>query len=227
MSSIVMPDPKPIPKRSKFARLLLDKGFSPNTTGSEGGSLDTNEALWWAARHGLAELVETLIDTFNADVESKVAFGATAIHLAAVSDSEGAGKVLKILARAKPGLVLTKDGDGNSALHLAALCGSLEKMEILRSLDADILALNDRGATILHMAVEGGHCDIIRLLVNQWNANIDFGTDTGISPLQRACHRGHLDAVKLLVELGAAINKESFLGSALHSTADGNHPSIM
>ncbi|KAJ4404328.1 hypothetical protein N0V82_010523 [Gnomoniopsis sp. IMI 355080] len=222
-----MPDPEPIPRRSNFGRMLLDKGFSPNFTGSGADSLDTNEALRWAAQHGFSELVETLIDTFNADAESKGASGETAMHLAAVNLPEGAGKVLKNLARARPELVLAKDDEGFTALHLAALEGGLEEVELLRSLGADILSTNDQGCTPLHLAAEGGHCEIIRLLVNHWNAGIDCRMSHGISALDIACAHGHLGAVQLLVELGAAINSDGIGGSTLHVAARRNHPSII
>jgi len=59
----------------------------------------------------------------------------------------------------------TQDQYGNTALHLAALCGRMQLVEILLSHSADINNQNHSGNTPLHLAISSHHKEVVRLLM--------------------------------------------------------------
>ena len=66
--------------------------------------------------------------------------------------------------------VHTRDGFRNLPLSRAALRGSAEEINLLLKAGADINAQGEHGYTALHEAVEQGHLDLVKLLI-QWGAD--------------------------------------------------------
>jgi ankyrin repeat protein len=94
----------------------------------------------------------------------------------------------------------------------------LEIAVILIAAGADLNAVDESGATALHMAVTGGLEELSRLL-------IDYGADvtrkTGyhkLTALHQAAAGGHLNIIKLLIEKKADVNAVSASGwTPLHA----------
>jgi len=61
--------------------------------------------------------------------------------------------------------------------------------------------------TALHMAVNYGHIDVVKVLLRK-NANVDAETSMMRTPLHLSCLRGHLDITKVLLDYGANINAQ-------------------
>ena len=82
-------------------------------------------------------------------------------------------------------------GDGLSALHLAAQEGNLEVVELLLGAGAKVEAKTQIGEyTPLHVASEGAHAAVVRALLE---AGADPGavtTTTGATPLHLAAENG-------------------------------------
>jgi ankyrin repeat protein len=80
------------------------------------------------------------------------------------------------------------------------------------------------GATAFFAAVERGHVDVVRCLVTEFGANVNYLDDEGNTPLSIAAQEGHLNMVRLLaIELGADIGADSFqfdiAGESVHLDA--------
>lgn len=232
MSLSIMAHSDAISRFSLLGKQLLNKGFSSNSNHQDDG-FDKGEALRWAARQGLADLVQELVNA-DADVESKDEFDNTALHLAALSSmTDGAVKVVKVLTTpevlgAKPALLEAKNKLGNTVLHLAARNDRVQAMEVLISRNANVSALNNDGFTAIYHAALMGHCNIIRLLLEKPGVEIGHLRNGGYTPLHAACWSGHLDAVKLLVELGSDVNwKDSKNFSPLHRATKQDKPAIV
>ena len=129
-------------------------------------------------------------------------FDAIARHdLAAVRQSIAADKTL---ARAA-------DGSGSTALMHAAYVGTVEIMEALFDLGADVHAVNMRQATALHWAVSDPKK--VKLLL-QKGARTDAKTVEGRTPLYVAAMLpGGAPTIRLLLEFGADIEAQTILGA--------------
>ena len=55
------------------------------------------------------------------------------------------------------------------------------------------------GLTLLHLACQHGHLDIVQYLINDQNCNPETTTPNGRTPLHFACTSGHLHIVKCLI----------------------------
>ena len=82
----------------------------------------------------------------------------------------------------------------------------------------------------LYHAARGGHCDVIRYLMNKEETKILFDRkgreEEGevLLPIEAAVKHGHLDAVKELLQLGPQIKyKDSEKNTLLHVAAIAGH----
>ena len=99
-------------------------------------------------------------------------------------------------------------GDGLTALHVAAETGNLEITRLLIAGKADVGAKSRIGGyTPLHLAAGGGHADVVRALI-QARADVRAVTTTGgVTPLHLAAKALNGEgAVRALVEAGAALD---------------------
>jgi len=83
-----------------------------------------------------------------------------------IHDAAGNGDLAKVkaLLQANPDLVSSKDDDGLTPLHWAAMRGHKDIVEWLVAHNADINAKNKYGATPLKLAELSGHDDVEKLL---------------------------------------------------------------
>ena len=96
----------------------------------------------------------------------------------------------------------------------------------------DVNAKREGGSTPLHGAAEGGHEEIVKLLIV---AGADLHATTvpmlgggGWTPLHSAARQGHRGIVELLIEKGTDVNARDSSGkSALHDAASIGHKEIV
>lgn len=89
------------------------------------------------------------------------------------------------------------DARGNTPLHFAALCGSVEKIALLVLNGGSIDACDAESATPLHLACRHGHQSGAEKLL-ELHAGADAVTTTGMTPLHEAVAGGHGKLVRAL-----------------------------
>ncbi|XP_071973321.1 ankyrin repeat domain-containing protein 27 isoform X2 [Engystomops pustulosus] len=93
---------------------------------------------------------------------------------------------------------LSRDDRGYTPLHVAAICGQSQFIDLLISKGAAVNATDYHGFTPLHLACQKGHQKIALLLLH-YKSSRDIQDNNGNTPLHLACTYGHEDCVKALV----------------------------
>ncbi|KAM5138133.1 ankyrin repeat domain-containing protein 27 [Mantella aurantiaca] len=93
---------------------------------------------------------------------------------------------------------LSRDDRGYTPLHIAAICGQYQFIDLLISKGGAVNATDYHGSTPLHLACQKGHQKIALLLLH-YKASQDIQDNNGNTPLHLACTYGHEDCVKALV----------------------------
>jgi len=121
---------------------------------------------------------------------------------------------------------------GVGALHVAARCGALNTVEHLLQQGAfvDLLSVSDPKKmtsmmTPLHFAAEGGHYEVMQLLLSQ-GANPNSRNESGSTPMFRAARSGSLRAMKVLRDAGANINAHKGGFTPLFEAVTQNRPRV-
>ncbi len=130
--------------------------------------------------------------------------GQTVLHLAARG---GSLDVVKVLAGARADID-RRNGNGETAIMLAALAGHRSVVEFLISKEAQV---NQPGWTALLYAATNGHLEIVKILIEN-HAYIDSSPENGLTSLMMAVRGGHLAVVKFLLEEGADASLENDRG---------------
>ena len=101
----------------------------------------------------------------------------------------------------------------SQALWFAVRYGSIEMIEYLLSVGADIDQQDLNGETLLHKASNGGRCDVMEYLVER-GFDVKAESDALEAPIFHAVKGGSVEAVRWLAERGADVNALSWLGGA-------------
>ncbi|MDH4270644.1 MAG: ankyrin repeat domain-containing protein, partial [Candidatus Aminicenantes bacterium] len=98
-------------------------------------------------------------------------------------------------------------------IHDAVRSGDLEKVKTLLQRHAEWLNSPDQNQkTPLHLALESGHADIVKYLLEQ-GAGINLKDKDKATPLHNAATLGNLEIVDLLLKKGAtSLNEGNFRG---------------
>ncbi|KAJ5702093.1 ankyrin repeat-containing protein [Penicillium malachiteum] len=116
-------------------------------------------------------------------LQAKAQKGYTALHYAA----DGAhASALELLLWENAILIDSKDNDGRTPLHIAALRGWTREVGILLTYSADSTCQDNDGSTPLHYAAVENHVAVARSLLH-WNREMEFIKDhLGRTPLDIA-----------------------------------------
>lgn len=95
-----------------------------------------------------------------------------------------------------PVTVGTRNGDGDTPLHIAALWGDRHAIMLLLEAGAEIDAKGDMSNTPLYYAVMGDHVLAAEALLER-GADPDAASELGFTPRSLAEHRGRREMVKL------------------------------
>ncbi|KAG5799177.1 hypothetical protein H9Q69_001809 [Fusarium xylarioides] len=180
-----------------------------------------DDLLIAAVRLGNTEVVKLIVDA-GADTKS----GSKAHDLVRAAVRSGSHEVVGILLEAGAKLEMDAE-DEQSPLSLAAADGLVECVRVLLDHKADPDANSSYG-TALYAAVEKGHLDVVRLLLeHDPKPSMDIAPPYKDSLFIRAICTGNIELVSLLIKHGAKIDYvdplESFNKSPLsRAVREGN-----
>eukprot|EP00752_Nemacystus_decipiens_P012774 g11313.t1 len=116
--------------------------------------------------------------------------------------------------------------DGMTPLMFASLKGHSHVLRILLNKRANVAVVDNAGYSALHMASQGGHQAVTKLLVNA-GAPLEAKTSEaqrGQTSLHLAAHRGHSEVVGVLIEAGAKPDSRMLNGATpLFLAAEEGH----
>ncbi|KAK2827380.1 hypothetical protein Q7C36_018306 [Tachysurus vachellii] len=134
-------------------------------------------------------------------------------------------KVSSLLA--KKGASATKmDGEGKSALHVAATRGQTECLAIILSHGADVSVVDSSGFSALHLAAKNNHQECAKKLL-QSKCLVDALDSGGRTALHHAAANGNIVIVQLLCEHKCPVNLKDTDGlTPLLLSARHNHAEV-
>eukprot|EP01059_Diplonema_ambulator_P015435 TRINITY_DN2656_c0_g1_i1.p1 TRINITY_DN2656_c0_g1~~TRINITY_DN2656_c0_g1_i1.p1 ORF type:complete len:469 (+),score=88.78 TRINITY_DN2656_c0_g1_i1:497-1903(+) len=135
----------------------------------------------------------------------------TPLHYAAYVDNVKAfSKLVMVYHQDAP------DDEGNTALHHAALGGSLAVCKVILEKNTTGLYLeNENGDLPIHYAAREGHVEVVRLLLSHSPKHAKAINYVGSTPLHLSAAAGHADVCSILLAQEAAPR---------HVNDDGNTP---
>ncbi|XP_076471992.1 uncharacterized protein LOC143301522 isoform X2 [Babylonia areolata] len=118
------------------------------------------------------------------------------------SGSGGLTGGLRSLLALKHVNINCKDTSGETPLHLSALNGHGEVVQVLLAAKAIVTEVDCQGCTPLHLSAWNGHANICDILLQHTSDKsiVNAQTNEGETPLHFAAQHGHLDVVSLLLQ---------------------------
>lgn len=163
-------------------------------------SLDEGTSLLHEASENGHLLVARELVKFGAKINARDVYNKTPLHVGVFHDSKD---VVEFLCKSKAELE-ARDIDGETPLHFGAR-GNFTSCLLLLKAGADINSISKRGFRPLHLAAEGGHGDIVKLLLDH-DAEIDIENGEKETPLDLALQFEKRQVVTTLLEYGAMYN---------------------
>ncbi|XP_061078085.1 B-cell lymphoma 3 protein homolog isoform X2 [Conger conger] len=181
---------------------------------------DGDTALHIAVVQGQEALVHRLIHTLiqaHKDLDIYNYLRQTPLHLAVITNQVILVEAL-LQGGSDPGVL---DRHGQTAVHLCCEHGLTLCLERVLSHPSPLPCLEARnyeGLTPLHLAVQNGNKNLVKLLLNS-RADIDaVDIKSGRSPLVHAVENKNIEMVNFLIENRCNVNAQSYSGNtALHS----------
>ncbi|XP_062394958.1 B-cell lymphoma 3 protein [Sardina pilchardus] len=183
---------------------------------------DGDTPLHIAVVQGQEEMVHRLIHILKwakKDVDIYNSMRQTPLHLTVITGNVDLVKAL-LRADADPGAL---DRNGQNTLHLCCEYNQASCLfEILshpsNSVSSWLETRNYEGLSPLHLAVQSGNKEQVKLLLKN-GADINaVDNKSGRSPLMHAVEANSMEMVNLLIECGCDVNAQSYSGNtALHS----------
>lgn len=99
----------------------------------------------------------------------------------------------------------TKNVQGTTALHVAAMKGFTEIVQILINYGADVSATTKEGDNVLHLALIEGKGEVVKSLLERHffpRINVNQENSNGSTPLTIAAEKCDLDSTLALIRAG-------------------------
>jgi len=152
--------------------------------------------LQLAAGAGQLDVCSLLVE-LGADTDATDELGRKAIHLAA---QQNHSEVVRLFLKNQPALVSAANKDGNTCAHIAAMQGSVAVLQQLMKFDLSVVTASRNRtseSTPLHLAAEGGHADVTKMLLEAGASAMDENK-AGFTAIQLAAKNGHNTVIDVL-----------------------------
>ena len=161
--------------------------------------VDQNRAtcLHWACMSGHPTVAQLLLKA-NASPAISDEHGRTPLHCAASSELESHA-LTQLVSQAAGCTVDTVDTDSNTALHLAALEGSVDVINALAAAGAKIDLVNCDSSTALQLAAIEGHEAAVSSLIEH-KAGLDITDAADSTAMHLAAGEGFSDVLQVLLD---------------------------
>ncbi|CAG9578217.1 unnamed protein product [Danaus chrysippus] len=159
-------------------------------------TLKKQTPLHLAAAFGQIEVCKLLLE-LGANIDATDELGQKPIHAAAQNNFS---EVVQLFLQQHPNLVMATTKDGNTCAHIAAIQGSVKVIEELMKFDRTgvISARNKLNeSTPLQLAAEGGHADVVRVLVRA-GASCTEENKAGLTAVHLAAEHGHTNVLDVM-----------------------------
>ncbi|XP_015454094.1 transient receptor potential cation channel subfamily A member 1 [Pteropus alecto] len=135
---------------------------------------------------------------------------ASPLHHAA---EEGQVELMEMIVSDSPCEVLNvTDNYGNSPLHWAAVKNQAESVKFLLSKGANPNLQNSSMMAPLHLAVQGGHNEVVKVLTEHSSTDTNLEGENGNTALLIACFQDNSEALQMLLNKGAKACKANKWG---------------
>lgn len=126
---------------------------------------------------------------------------ASPLHYAA---EEGQVELMEMIVNDSSCEVLNvMDNNGNTPLHWAAGKNQVESVKFLLSKGANPNLRNNAMMAPLHLAVQGMHNDVLKVLIEHSSTNINLEGENGNTAVIIACSKDNSEALQILLNNGA------------------------
>ncbi|XP_061425467.1 LOW QUALITY PROTEIN: transient receptor potential cation channel subfamily A member 1 [Lethenteron reissneri] len=180
--------------------------------------------LHYASKYGTIEALGGVLP-LQASIHLKSKANKSPLHFAAEYGRLNSCAQLLQTARGSK-LMNEGDGDGLTALHLAASNGHTRVVQLLLSKGA-LLLRDHQGRTSLHWAALGGYTQTIKLLLETHHNLLNKTQEGGHTALHLCGREGHAATARLLLDEGAelTLNAEGF--SCLNEAILNGHADVV
>uniref|UniRef100_S4RL61 Uncharacterized protein n=1 Tax=Petromyzon marinus TaxID=7757 RepID=S4RL61_PETMA len=180
--------------------------------------------LHYASKYGTIEALGGVLP-LQASIHLKSKANKSPLHFAAEYGRLNSCAQLLRTARGSK-LMNEGDGDGLTALHLAASNGHTRVVQLLLSRGA-LLLRDHQGRTSLHWAAVGGYTQTIKLLLETHRNLLNKTEEGGHTALHLCGREGHAATARLLLDEGAELmlNAEGF--SCLNEAILNGHADVV
>ncbi|XP_035775007.1 serine/threonine-protein phosphatase 6 regulatory ankyrin repeat subunit B-like isoform X2 [Anopheles albimanus] len=152
--------------------------------------------LHLAAASGQMNVCKLLLE-LGANIDATDDVGQKPIHVAAQNNYS---EVAKLFLQQHPNLVMATSKDGNTCAHIAAMQGSVKVIEELMKFDRNgVISTRNKltDSTPLQLAAEGGHADVVKVLVRA-GASCTDENKSGFTAVHLAAKNGHGQVLEVM-----------------------------
>ncbi|CAH1403231.1 unnamed protein product [Nezara viridula] len=181
-------------------------------------TLKKQTPLHLAAAAGQLEVCKLLLE-LGANIDATDDRGQKPIHVAAQNNYP---EVAQLFLQQQHSLVMATTKDGNNCAHIAAMQGSVRVIEELMKFDrAGVISARNKitEATPLQLASEGGHANVVKVLVRAGASPTDENR-AGFTAVHLAAQHGHGHVLEVMKSTQSLRVTSKKLGvTALHVAA--------